>query len=64
MELLIAIAALCSIPNGSVNRSYTEEIQLKCQKEYMKCIEKNEKPGEAYTINWYANQLIKCVKDK
>lgn len=57
MQLLIAIAALCSVPTF---RHLTEDKVLQCQKYYIKCYKEldRKKPGNLeYT-------LMECVEKK
>lgn len=40
MEMLTAIALLCQIGTGSKNIDYIKRDQLKCQKQYIVCVNK------------------------
>lgn len=56
MQVLIAIAALCSVPTF---RHLTEDKVLQCQKYYIKCIEKQTTMSLALS-----EHLAKCVLEK
>lgn len=57
MQILIAIAALCSVPTF---RNLTEEQVLQCQKYYARCM----KDYTHHIDGSQAEKLLECVENK
>ena len=61
MDWLFAIAMLCNV-SGGWDRKETDEYQLKCQQEYIRCIETY--PKESVTPSDWEGPLKHCVKTR
>lgn len=51
-EIIAAIALICQVNTGHLDPNYSNKIQMKCQKELIKCAEKD---------NRYVDNLKDCI---
>lgn len=60
MNLLIAIAALCNSPGGTTGWMTTHSLQLRCQRQYIECVE----PVAGHNEQSLTLRLMECVKKR
>ena len=60
LEILEIIALLCQLGSGA-NIQLVQDSQLRCQKEFIKCIDSKDKKGAAWFIE---GKLKTCILEK
>lgn len=58
-SFFMAIALLCQTTSSVNNLQNTRDFQVKCQREYVECLEKQSPTNIA---NTFATDFVKCIK--
>lgn len=64
MELILAIAALCSIHGGDVHSGTIQESQKKCQKYFVQCLQDKGLINKGLVNTVSESALAQCIKER